>query len=80
MKYKQAAKRLLRTLATLSVVVLVTGLLYHWHDKASTAGLINLVLVMLIAFRWGFIQAAIASVLAVGCLDYFDRRALCRSH
>jgi two-component system sensor histidine kinase KdpD len=71
MKYKQAVKRLLRTIATAPVVVLVTGLVYLGHGKPLTAGLINLVLVMLIAFRWGFVEAAAASILSVGCLDYF---------
>ena len=36
-----------------------------------TAGLIDLVLVMHIAYRWGFIQTVIASMVAAACLDYF---------
>src|ERR1700739_3916369 len=50
---------------------MVTGLVYHGHGKALTAGLIDLVLVMLIAFRWGFPEAVVASVVAVGSLDFF---------
>jgi two-component system, OmpR family, sensor histidine kinase KdpD len=64
-------KRLLQTIAIVPVVPLLTGAVYLSHGKALTAGLIELVLVMLIAFRWGFPEAAVASVLAVACLDYF---------
>jgi two-component system sensor histidine kinase KdpD len=71
MKRTQVATRLLRTIALIPVVALVTGLVYQAHGKALTAGLIDLVLVMLIAFRWGFSEAVIASVVAVGSLDFF---------
>jgi len=64
-------KRLLQTIAIIPVVPLLTGVIYLSHGKALTAGLIELVLVMLIAFRWGFPEAAVTSVLAVACLDYF---------
>jgi two-component system sensor histidine kinase KdpD len=64
-------KRLLQTIATIPVVPLLTGVIYLSHGKALTAGLIELVLVMLIAFRWGFPEAAVTSVLGVACLDYF---------
>jgi two-component system sensor histidine kinase KdpD len=71
MKYTQVARRLLRAIATAPVVPLLTGVVYLGHGKALTAGLIDLVLVMLVAFRLGFVEAAVASVLAVACLDYF---------
>src|SRR5580698_467489 len=71
MKFRLLSARLLRTIAVVPVVALVTGLVYHGHGKALTAGLIDLVLVMLIAFRWGFLEAVVASVLAVGSLDFF---------
>ena len=64
-------KRLLRSIAIVPVVLLLTGAIYLSHGKALTAGLIELVLVMLIAFRWGFPEAAVGAVLAVACLDYF---------
>jgi two-component system, OmpR family, sensor histidine kinase KdpD len=64
-------KRLLQTIAIVPIVPLLTGAIYLSHGKALTAGLIELVLVMLIAFRWGFPEAAVTSVLAVACLDYF---------
>jgi two-component system, OmpR family, sensor histidine kinase KdpD len=71
MRCTQVVTRLLRTIAVVPVVALVTGLVYHGHGKALTAGLIDLVLVMLIAFRWGFPEAVVGSVLAVGSLDFF---------
>src|SRR5215470_10872748 len=71
MRYSRVTRRLLRTLSTGPIVVLVTAAVYKSHGKALTAGLIDLVLVMLIAFQWGFIEAVAASILSVGCLDYF---------
>src|SRR5277367_5225982 len=71
MKYTHVIKRLLQTAAIVPVVPLLTAAIYLSHGKALTAGLIELVLVMLVAFRWGFLEAAFASALAVACLDYF---------
>jgi two-component system sensor histidine kinase KdpD len=65
------SKRLLHIIAIIPAVPLLTGVIYLSHGKALTAGLIELVLLMLIAFRWGFPEAAVTSVLAVACLDYF---------
>ena len=64
-------RRLLQIFAIVLVVPLLTSAVYLSHGKALTAGLIELVLVMLIAFRWGFPEAAVASILSVACLDYF---------
>jgi two-component system sensor histidine kinase KdpD len=64
-------RRLLQTIAVVPIIPVVTGLIYISHGKALTAGLIELVLVMLIAFFCGFSEAAVASLLAVACLDYF---------
>src|SRR5580692_9496053 len=64
-------KRLLRVLASAPIVALVTVIAYCAHAKSFVAGFIYLFPIMLIAFGWGFIEASIASVLAVGCLDYF---------
>jgi len=71
MKYKHVIRHLLRTVAIVFAIPLLTSVIYYGHGKALTAGLIELVLVMLIAFRWGFLEAAVASVLSVACLDYF---------
>jgi two-component system, OmpR family, sensor histidine kinase KdpD len=71
MKDTHVIRRLLQTVAIVPVVPLLTGIIYLSHGKPLTAGLIELVLVMLIAFQCGFPEAAVASVLAVACLDYF---------
>jgi two-component system sensor histidine kinase KdpD len=71
MKSTQVTKRLLHTVAIVPVIPLLTGIIYLGHGKAMTAGLIELLLVMLIAFRWVFPEAAVASILSVACLDYF---------
>jgi two-component system, OmpR family, sensor histidine kinase KdpD len=71
MKYTHLTKHLLQTIAIVPAVPLLTGVIYLSHGKPLTAGLVELVLVMLIAFRWGFLEAAVASVLAVAFLDYF---------
>jgi two-component system sensor histidine kinase KdpD len=71
MKYSHVTRRLLQIVAIVPVVPLLTGTIYLSHGKALTAGLTEMVLVMLIAFRWGFPEAVVASLLAVACLDYF---------
>lgn len=71
MKYTHVIKRLMQTVAIVPLVPLLTGVIYLSHGKPLTAGLIELVLVMLIAFEWGFPEAGVASALAVACIDYF---------
>jgi two-component system sensor histidine kinase KdpD len=71
MKYAQILRRLLQIAVTIPVVGFITDIVYWSHGKALTAGLVDLVLVMLIAFQWGFVEAGVASLLAVACLDYF---------
>src|SRR5580698_2591922 len=71
MKYTYVTRRLLQTIAIVPAVPLFTGIIYLGRGKGLTAALIELVLVMLIAFRWGFLEAVVASVVAVACLDYF---------
>ena len=65
------ASRLLRSATTVPALVLLTAVASQFHAKPLTAGLIDIVLVVLIAFRWGFIEAAVASVAAVALLDFF---------
>jgi two-component system, OmpR family, sensor histidine kinase KdpD len=67
----KGARRLLRCAAIVPVLVLVTAIGYRFHSSQLTAGLVDLLLVMLVAFRWGFYEAAVASIVAVGSLDYF---------
>ncbi len=65
------ARRLLRSAAAVPVLFLVAGIGYRLHSRPLTAGLVDLLLVMVVAFRWGFIEAAIAAIAAVAALDYF---------
>ena len=69
---------MLRALVAAPIVAAVTGIAYGCHVKAFAAGFIYLLPIMLIAFGWGFFEASIASVLAVGCLDYFFTEPLFR--
>jgi two-component system, OmpR family, sensor histidine kinase KdpD len=70
-KFTHVTKRLAQIVVTIFVVPLLTGIVYHGHGKALTAGLVDLVVVMLIGFQWGFIAAGAASILSVASLDYF---------
>lgn len=65
------ARRLLRSAITVPALALLTAVASQCHAKPLTAGLIDIVVVVLIAFRWGFIEAAIASATAVAMLDFF---------
>src|ERR1700756_5406226 len=68
---KSWTKRLMRLLASALIIALVTVVAYFAHAKSFAAGFLYLFPIMLIAFGWGLIEASIASLLAVGCLDYF---------
>jgi two-component system sensor histidine kinase KdpD len=58
-------------LASVLLVALITLGTYSGHAKSFAAGFIYLFPVMFIAFRWGILEASVASVLSVGCLDFF---------
>jgi two-component system sensor histidine kinase KdpD len=44
---------------------------FRLHFNLSSATSAHLFLVVIIALRWGFLEASIASVMSVACLDYF---------
>jgi two-component system, OmpR family, sensor histidine kinase KdpD len=71
MSHRHRIRHLLRSAAAIPILALVTAIAYRCHAKPLTAGLIDLVLVMLMAFRWGFPEAVAASLMAVACLDFF---------
>ena len=56
----------------LAILISITGALvpYYLHFNLSTAGSVELLLVVLTALYFGFRQATIVSVIAVVCLDY----------
>jgi two-component system sensor histidine kinase KdpD len=63
--------RVLQTVSAASIIILATFLTFRVHGKALTAGLIDLVLVMLIAFRFGFVEAVASTLVSIACLDFF---------
>ena len=71
MKHPEVGRHFVRAAAVIAAVPLLTAVVFAGHGKVLTAALTDLFLVILIAYRWGFIQTAIASALAAACLDYF---------
>jgi two-component system sensor histidine kinase KdpD len=52
-----------------SLVLSLTAFRLHFNLSSATSA--HLFLVVIIALRWGFLEASIASIVTVGCLDYF---------
>ena len=53
------------------VCTLLTAVIsYRLHCNLSTAGSVQLLLVVIVALRWGFAQATVVSLIAVVCLNY----------
>ncbi len=71
MKYTRVSRHLVQASATLCTVVMVTSIVFVRHGKPLTAGLVDLLIVMLIGFHWGFMEAVVASICAAACLDFF---------
>jgi two-component system, OmpR family, sensor histidine kinase KdpD len=71
MKSGRTILRALRTVAAISAIILATFLVFQGHGKPLTAGLVDLVLVMLIAFRYGFVEAVTSALVSGACLDFF---------
>ena len=71
MKHREVVRLLFRSTAVVAAVPLLTTIAFVVHGKVLTASLLDLVLVMLIANRWGFIQTVVASVTAAASLDFF---------
>lgn len=68
--------RIFRLAVTAAVIAAITAIAYESHAEKFVAGFLYLFPVMLIAFRWGFVEASVASVMAAGCLDYFFTQPL----
>jgi two-component system sensor histidine kinase KdpD len=66
----------LRLPAGLTAVACLTWLAFRLHLNLSTATSLHLLLVLLIALRWGFWEASLTSLLSVLCLDYFFTQPL----
>jgi two-component system, OmpR family, sensor histidine kinase KdpD len=71
-----AIRLLLRMLVSALMVTAITWIAFGLHAKAFIAGFLYLLLVLPIAFQWGFLEATIASIMAAACLDYFFTQPL----
>src|SRR5580704_15282570 len=63
--------RILKSLGAALLIGIATALVFQLHGKALTAGLVDLIAVMLIAFRFGLIEAVISALAAAAWLDFF---------
>ncbi len=54
-----------------AVALLLNYFAFRLHFKLATADLIDLLVVLLVALRFGFWEATSSSLVAVACLDYF---------
>jgi len=58
--------------------MLLTLLSYQLHFNLSAATSVHLFLVVVIALRWGLLEASLVSILSIACLDYFFTQPLFR--
>jgi two-component system sensor histidine kinase KdpD len=68
--------RSLRIVASAVMLAAITWIAYGLQAKAFIAGFLYLLLILPVAFLWGFIEATVASVMAIACLDYFFTQPL----
>jgi two-component system, OmpR family, sensor histidine kinase KdpD len=66
----------LRLAAGLAAVACLTSIAFRLQLNLSAATSLHLLLVSLIAMRWGFWEASLTSLLSVLCLDYFFTQPL----
>jgi two-component system sensor histidine kinase KdpD len=62
----------------LAVSLLLTWAAYKFRFNLSSATSVHLLLVTVIALRYGFFEASVVSLLSVACLDYFFTEPLLR--
>ncbi len=67
---KQATQRVLTTLLLVGCVIAVACGAYFLHTNLSTAGSAEMLLVLLVALRFGFIQATLVSLSVIFCLNF----------
>jgi two-component system sensor histidine kinase KdpD len=61
----------LRTLVGGAIAISMSWIAFRLHANLSTATSLGLLLVIIVAHRWGFTQASLVSILSVLCLDFF---------
>ena len=54
-----------------AAAILLTLSAFRLHFNLSSATSVHLFLVVVIALRWGFLEASIVSLVSVACLDFF---------
>jgi two-component system, OmpR family, sensor histidine kinase KdpD len=59
-----------RVIAGSIAALLLSLLAFRLHFNLSSATSIHLFLVVVIALRWGFLEASVVSIVSVACLDY----------
>jgi len=60
-----------RIISGVAAALLITGFAYRFQFNLSSATSIHLLLITVIALKWGFLEASAVSIVSVGCLDYF---------
>ena len=55
----------------LATVALVTFIAFRLHLNLSTSGSLYFLIVVMVSVMWGFWEASVTSLIAVGCLNYF---------
>src|SRR5258708_4399831 len=58
-------------LAGLAAVALVTFIGFRLHLNLSASGSLYFLIVVMVSIVWGFWEASVTSLIAVGCLNYF---------
>ncbi len=57
--------------AGLAAVLLVTFIAYRLHLNLSASGSLYFLIVVMVSVIWGFREASVTSLIAVGCLNYY---------
>ena len=55
----------------LAAALCINWIAFRLHFNLSSATSVHLLLVTILALRWGFFEASVVSLLSVACLDYF---------
>jgi two-component system sensor histidine kinase KdpD len=76
MSKRKICDAIVRVAISVVAVLLVTWISFIFHFNLSAATSLHLLLVTVIAFRWSFLEASIASLVSVACIDYFFTQPL----
>ena len=71
MERRIRAVRIRRAAFGCAFALVLSLIAFRLHFNLSSATSVHLFLVVSIALRWGFLEASIASIMSVACLDYF---------